>query len=86
MPFCKRCGKEIAANLKICPQCGAKINYKKDDDDVYAEDFDLDEDLELEDLDDDDLDDDDDDEDEEDDEYDDGYYDDFADLEDEDEN
>jgi len=84
MPFCKRCGKEIAANLKICPQCGAKINYKKDDDDVYAEDFDLDEDLELEDLDDDD--DDYEDEDEEDDEYDDGYYDDFADLEDEDEN
>ena len=79
MPFCKRCGKEIAANLKVCPSCGAKINYKSnDDDDVYGEDFDLDADLELEDLDDEDYD--------EDKEDDDGYYNDFADLEDEDDN
>ncbi|MDP8220411.1 MAG: zinc-ribbon domain-containing protein [Candidatus Stygibacter frigidus] len=83
MPFCKRCGKEIAANLKVCPQCGAKINYKSnEEDDVYGEDFDLDADLELEDLDDED----DEYDDEEDDEDENDYYDDFIDLEDEDEN
>jgi len=80
MPLCKRCGKEISENLKICPLCGAKVNYKSkgDDEDIYGGDFDLDADLELEDLDDEDYD--------EDKEDDDGYYNDFADLEDEDDN
>ncbi|MCF7912425.1 MAG: zinc-ribbon domain-containing protein [Candidatus Cloacimonetes bacterium] len=77
MPFCKRCGKEISANLKVCPVCGAKINYIRDEDDVYDEDFDLDDELGLDELD---IDDDEEDEDS----YEDDYEDDFADLEDED--